>query len=155
MTVTVDKNAGTSIESLEAFHGHLGPFVVIGAKMGDEALARLRFKKHFGVEVTVECAAQPPQSCLLDGLQVATGATLGKKNIVFIDSPLVRVRIRDKETHRVLSFCLKTSFQEQLKQWRQKNETVTRQAELTFKMAGDEIFESEEFTEEISSQPKT
>jgi formylmethanofuran dehydrogenase subunit E len=150
MVATCKKeNSTTSLEALESFHGHLGPYVVIGAKMGDEAAARLGFKKHFGVRVAVECEDHPPQSCLVDGLQVATGATYGKRNIVLTNSPSIRVRIVDKETNRGLSFRLKAGFQEQMKKWREKKEDVTHQAELTCKMDGGEIFEIEEYTEEI------
>jgi len=61
-------------------HGHLGIYSVLGAKMG------LRAREVLGAgldELHVESFAgsQPPLSCLNDGLQVATGATLGHGTI--------------------------------------------------------------------------
>jgi formylmethanofuran dehydrogenase subunit E len=35
----------------------------------------------FGVEADINVEARPPRSCLVDGVQYATGCTLGKGNI--------------------------------------------------------------------------
>jgi inosine-uridine nucleoside N-ribohydrolase/formylmethanofuran dehydrogenase subunit E len=60
----------------DEFHGHLGVFSIVGAKMGIKA------RELFGVgpdmlEVTTYAGTKPPYSCLNDGIQVSTGATLG------------------------------------------------------------------------------
>lgn len=73
------------------FHGHLGPWIVIGAVAGRDARERLG-AGYWDVEVV--CWMPPdrqrqPWSCILDGLQVSTGATLGKQNIRFAYSPEV------------------------------------------------------------------
>ena len=61
------------------FHGHLGPSVVGGTRMGMIGLRAVAAKGYFDLEVTCEGPlAKPPQSCFLDGVQFATGATLGK-----------------------------------------------------------------------------
>lgn len=62
-------------------HTHLGIYSVVGAKMG------LRAREYFGVgldrlAVTSFAGRQPPISCLNDGIQVSTGATLGHGTIV-------------------------------------------------------------------------
>jgi pyrimidine-specific ribonucleoside hydrolase len=62
------------------FHTHLGIYSVIGAKMG------LKAREHFGVgldRLVVKSFAgrKPPVSCLTDGIQVSTGATLGHGTI--------------------------------------------------------------------------
>jgi pyrimidine-specific ribonucleoside hydrolase len=64
----------------DEFHGHLGVFSIIGAKMGIKA------RELFGVgadmlEVTTYAGTKPPYSCLNDGIQVSTGATLGMGTI--------------------------------------------------------------------------
>jgi inosine-uridine nucleoside N-ribohydrolase len=68
-------------EYLTAFHGHLGPYVVLGYRMGREALGELRSDGHFDLNVEVHSALKPPQSCLIDGVQLGSGCTLGKRNI--------------------------------------------------------------------------
>lgn len=62
------------------FHEHLGIYSIIGAKMG------LRAREYFNVgidELTISSLAgsNPPVSCLNDGLQGSTGATMGHGTI--------------------------------------------------------------------------
>jgi pyrimidine-specific ribonucleoside hydrolase len=61
-------------------HRHLGTFSILGAKMG------IRAREVLGAnldQLTVESWAgrKPPLSCFNDGLQVATGASLGRGTI--------------------------------------------------------------------------
>jgi pyrimidine-specific ribonucleoside hydrolase len=64
-------------------HRHLGAYSIVGAKMG------LRAREFFNValdELHVESHAglKPPLSCVNDGLQVATGASLGRGTITVL-----------------------------------------------------------------------
>jgi pyrimidine-specific ribonucleoside hydrolase len=64
----------------DEFHGHLGIYSIVGAKMGIFA------RDYFGVgidklEVLSLAGLKPPYSCLNDGLQVSTGSTLGRGTI--------------------------------------------------------------------------
>jgi pyrimidine-specific ribonucleoside hydrolase len=57
-------------------HHHLGLYSTIGVKMGIRALNY--FRAHPGdLDIVSYCGNQPPISCMNDGLQVATGSTLG------------------------------------------------------------------------------
>jgi hypothetical protein len=67
---------------LRTFHGHLGPYVVIGYRMGQLALEELRSDGHFGLSAEVHSILAPPHSCLIDGVQLGSGCTLGKRNIL-------------------------------------------------------------------------
>jgi pyrimidine-specific ribonucleoside hydrolase len=64
-------------------HGHLGVYSLIGAKMGVRALELLSVPAG-DVRVASAAGHEPPLSCLNDGLQVATGATLGQGTITII-----------------------------------------------------------------------
>lgn len=66
---------------LKMFHGHLGPYVMAGYRLGRAALTRLGANKYFRIRAEVWCPDRPPPSCALDGIQLATGCTLGKQNI--------------------------------------------------------------------------
>jgi len=66
---------------LKAFHGHLGPYVVLGWRMGRIALRSLDSEGHFGLRAEVHTVLEPPASCLIDGVQLSSGCTLGKRNI--------------------------------------------------------------------------
>ncbi|MCM8757779.1 MAG: formylmethanofuran dehydrogenase subunit E family protein, partial [Candidatus Omnitrophica bacterium] len=70
-----------SLKEAEKFHGHLGPWLVLGLLAGSLALKKLKSKKYFGIEVRVFGADRKPKSCLIDGLQLSSGATYGKGNI--------------------------------------------------------------------------
>lgn len=83
------------IDQLIQFHGHLGPYLVLGYRMGMIGLRETKTKKYFGLRVEVKCPAKPPERCLVDGLQFATGATYGKANICvtkFTDTITVLVK---------------------------------------------------------------
>ena len=99
-----DDQAGDvpELSDLAAFHGHLGPYAVLGARVGAYALQRLGAGKYFGMEAWITCAGAPPESCFLDGIQVATGCTLGKQNIHHEVGEGIRVRAVNKKTERQL-----------------------------------------------------
>jgi hypothetical protein len=81
------------------FHGHLGPSVVAGARMGMIGLRAVEAKGYFDVEVTCEGPfAKPPQACFLDGIQVATGATMGKRTLNWVQAEQIVVRVRNTRT---------------------------------------------------------
>jgi len=68
------------VEEGVRFHGHLGPFLILGLKAGLFANSMLG-KDYFKTFVTVETKPSPPFSCVVDGIQIATGCTMGKRNI--------------------------------------------------------------------------
>ena len=70
------------LEYAKRFHGHLGPFLVIGLRMGSLALEKLGNPDPVhSLEVLMELENKRPVSCLIDGIQVSSGCTLGKGNI--------------------------------------------------------------------------
>jgi len=90
------------IAILKAFHGHLGPYVFAGLRMGRYALEKLQADKHFGIEAEVSCPDTTPASCLLDGVQFSTGCTLGKRNIRHLVGEELLGRFRNRRTGEVL-----------------------------------------------------
>lgn len=57
-------------------HGHLGIYAIIGVKMGIFALETLKVNEG-DVRIISSAGIRPPVSCMNDGLQVSTCATLG------------------------------------------------------------------------------
>ncbi|WP_292410961.1 MULTISPECIES: formylmethanofuran dehydrogenase subunit E family protein [unclassified Methanoculleus] len=77
-----------SVADLAAFHGHLGPYIVLGYRIGK--YVRSNFcGDPFRMKARVHCAGTPPQSCLADGVQLGSGCTLGKRNIEIVPSETV------------------------------------------------------------------
>jgi formylmethanofuran dehydrogenase subunit E len=95
-------------ELLTDFHGHLGPYVVAGCRAGRYALKKLGADPHFGIEAEVCCPDCPPVSCFLDGVQFATGCTLGKRNIRHIVDETVRASFVRKDTGESIWLALNT-----------------------------------------------
>lgn len=94
-------------------HRHLGVYSIVGAKMG------LRAREILGAdldEVTVisYSGLKPPISCLNDGLQISTGATLGQGKIeVKTEQPRVKAEFFFK--NQKLTLTLKSEVIEMVK----------------------------------------
>ena len=65
-------------------HRHLGIYSIIGAKMGIRAREILHATLD-SLSVISYAGNQPPVSCFNDGLQVATGSSLGRGSITVLD----------------------------------------------------------------------
>lgn len=68
------------VKDVTEFHGHLGPFLVLGVKAGLLANSLLG-KDCFKTTAVVMTDPSPPSSCFVDGVQFTTGCTMGKGNI--------------------------------------------------------------------------
>ena len=94
------------------FHGHIGPFLAIGLRMGgmaNEVLGRDPME----MKAVVIVEARPPRSCVLDGIQYSTGCTMGKGNIVTSPSP-DEVAATFQMGQRTLKLQVKQAFIEQM-----------------------------------------
>nr|WP_230742267.1 formylmethanofuran dehydrogenase subunit E family protein [Methanocella sp. CWC-04] len=91
-----------SIEDLAAFHGHLGPYIVLGYRMGKYA-KRYFCNDPFHMNANVHCNGVPPQSCLVDGVQIGSGCTLGKRNIEITVSDSIKCEFVSDDKKVVLT----------------------------------------------------
>jgi len=96
------------------FHRHLGIYSILGAKMG--LYARDYFKADLD-ELLVESFAglKPPVSCLNDGLQVSTGATLGHGTITIVPSQPACPQARFTHDDQAITLTLKSKYWSQIK----------------------------------------
>lgn len=79
------------------FHGHGGPFMIVGLRMGLSALNHLDAKGWFSLDCVVKLNWAPPDSCVIDGIQSSTGCTMGKRNIRVDETDGVSARFSYKE----------------------------------------------------------
>jgi len=64
------------------FHGHLGPFVMLGIRLGLAGLRETGARNgKSNLHVTVTLENRIPLSCAVDGIQVVTGCTIGNKRL--------------------------------------------------------------------------
>jgi formylmethanofuran dehydrogenase subunit E len=77
---------GILVERAVEFHGHLGPFLVLGLRMGVTGLRELKVERgDRRLRVTAKLKDSIPFSCSVDGLQVATKCTIGNKKLTIVD----------------------------------------------------------------------
>jgi pyrimidine-specific ribonucleoside hydrolase len=99
------------------FHEHLGIYSILGAKMG----LRAREYFHVGIdELHIESFAgsTPPLSCMNDGLQVSTGATLGHGTISVADGsaiPSATFRFKDRKVTLTVKEEFRTRIRDEVK----------------------------------------
>lgn len=102
------------LKAAQKFHGHLGPWLILGLLAGELALKKLKAEKYFGLSVKVWGAARKPKSCLIDGLQLSSGATYGKGNIQKISGKKVRLLFCNLKTNKKITLFLKDSLVKEL-----------------------------------------
>lgn len=89
----------------EWFHGHYQPYIALGIRMGELAMNLLEAERH-ELRVTTRTGTKPTYSCMTDGLQLATGSTIGNGRLKVLeegtlaatfskDDRQLRVEVRD------------------------------------------------------------
>lgn len=75
------------LEEARKFHGHICPFLALGLRASEIALSKLNTVKAGVTETVMEdiIAFVEVNNCFSDGVQVATGCTLGNNSLVYID----------------------------------------------------------------------
>jgi formylmethanofuran dehydrogenase subunit E len=83
-----DRELESAICKAVELHGHLGPFVVIGVRMGNLAKNILKpdAKDVSGFLVTLTTPLAIPFTCAIDGIQATTNCTVGNQKLRIQDS---------------------------------------------------------------------
>ena len=68
-------------KKIKAFHGHLGPYVILGYRAGQ--IAKKILKEISKAEIFTR--KMPPDSCFIDGVQLSTGCTIGCGRLKLVD----------------------------------------------------------------------
>ena len=103
-TLTIDPrdvDLRAMIERGVLLHGHLGPYLVAGVRMGLLALRLLNSFGYFGLSAESEAGRTTPLSCLNDGVQIGSGCTAGKGNLHVIGDEGPRVCFTAEDGRRV------------------------------------------------------
>ena len=89
-----------TLKQIERFHGHLGPYAVIGYKMGEKA-NKLLGSDPFSKSAVVWAGSTPPMSCIIDGIQLSSGCTLGKGNLSVNSDGLPKARFTNNNGKQI------------------------------------------------------
>ena len=106
------------IEYARKLHGHVGPYVVIGLRMGAAAKKALNIGDEESTLLAAEVSVplRPPFSCLLDGVQVSTTCTVGNQRLQFKNARNVQAIFSSRKDARTVKITLAKQFREQLEQ---------------------------------------
>jgi formylmethanofuran dehydrogenase subunit E len=94
-----------ALSFLNRFHGHIGPYVVLGYRAGLIALRSLG-EDPFSKRAVSFTGSQPPVSCFTDGVQLGSCCTLGKGNIHVEDKAEARVRFEAMDGSKTVEIFL-------------------------------------------------
>jgi len=89
------------VERGTRLHGHLGPFLVAGIRMGLLALELMESSGYFGIRAESDAGFTTPLSCLSDGVQIGSGCTIGKGNLRVTSAGKPSVRFANEESRAV------------------------------------------------------
>ena len=126
-----------ALAKAKAFHGHLGPNVTLGLRMGRIIV------DHFGAEpftytITSYTGKAPPISCIIDGLQLATPCTVGSGKLQIAEGGEARV-IAEKDGRR-LEIRVRQEILERMKAEYDPNHEEVLPVEF-WSMKDEELFE--------------
>ena len=132
------------IEKAADFHGHLGPFLVLGVRMGLIGVRELGARgndEH--LRVTAMTRDSTPFSCIIDGIQVVTKCTIGNRKLKLIDSPEIAAEFELQEGDKVTVTVNPTTFNRLRGSLLSENippEEVCKLAQMVASMPEEELF---------------
>lgn len=94
-------------------HDHLGAYSILGAKMGLRATELLNAPLH-AMTVTSHSAAEPPVSCLNDGVIVATGSTPGRGLFTHAPGPDGSTQVLFAYNGREIKLAVKPEYEQKI-----------------------------------------
>jgi len=121
------------------FHGHGGPFMTVGLRMGLYALERLDCRGWFDVSCRAALRWRPPDSCVVDGIQSSTGCTMGKRNIEVVEGDGVSAVFASRE--RSVALTLRDGVLEKLRGGLDDEEATRELMGWLGEAAAEELFE--------------
>lgn len=68
------------LQDAKRFHGHLGPYLIVGMRMG-HFISAVFGDEPFSYRIHSSVGWKPPPSCVIDGLQITTPCTVGNSMI--------------------------------------------------------------------------
>jgi formylmethanofuran dehydrogenase subunit E len=110
-TMIRSKDLAGLLRHAETFHGHLCPFVALGVKAGQYAMAYLD-QENIGMEevvAIVEC-----NNCFTDGIQAVTGCTFGNNALIYKDLGKTAVTVARRQDGAAVRLVVHADFRERM-----------------------------------------
>ncbi len=106
-------NSAPALDQIAYVHGGAGPFAVAGYRMGERALKEMNLPRGtFTLDVVHKTPSEVQFSCIADGVQAATGVSVGKLNLKLEPATPQEVEtvIRDRKSGKTFVFHLNPDF---------------------------------------------
>ena len=114
-TQRVPKELTSLLEKAAEFHGHIGPFLTIGVRIGLIGLKKLSNGCNDKLTVEASLPLHVPFSCIIDGLQFTTHCTIGNQKLSVKDSDNIQVRFKKENEKKEVKITLNKSILEEMK----------------------------------------
>jgi formylmethanofuran dehydrogenase subunit E len=115
--VTHNTKVASLIEKAAELHGHLGPFLVLGVRMGEVAEKHLDLdnKNRRLLKTSIRTPLFPPFSCVIDGVQASTSCTIGNQRLKIEESAKeITARFKLPSSGRTVKISVKPEVVESL-----------------------------------------
>lgn len=127
-----------ALKKITEFHGHLGPYVVIGYRMGKIANKKLG-NNPFSKKSIVYTGTTPPLSCIIDGIQISSGCTTGKGNLNIKEDFIPKAFFSNNEGEKI-EICLLEPIRDEIDRIVNAKNMVSYSENL-FEKTDKELFE--------------
>jgi formylmethanofuran dehydrogenase subunit E len=121
------------------FHGHGGPFMTVGLRMGLFVLGHLDCKGWFDLSCRVALRWRSPDSCVIDGIQSSTGCTMGKRNIEAVEGDGISATFTSRG--RSVTLSLRKEVLDKVRSGLEDEEATRETMEWLGGAAAEELFE--------------
>jgi formylmethanofuran dehydrogenase subunit E len=114
--VQSEQELALTISNAQKLHGHLGPFLVLGVRMGMIAKKALNAvdEQQKSLKASVKVPLFPPFSCLLDGIQASTSCTIGNQRLTIENSEEICVNFTKQNAAGTVKITLTPEMAEEL-----------------------------------------
>lgn len=105
------------LRKAEEFHGHLGPFLVMGVRMGQICLEAFEREEHRNsLHVSLKVPFKVPYSCVVDGIQITTKCTVGNQKLKLKNAEEIEAKFEDSNSGRSIIVTPRPSILPMLKE---------------------------------------
>lgn len=131
----------SALEQVAYIHGAAGPFAVAGYRIGQRALKELGTpRSKFTLSVVHKTPMQVQWSCVADGVQAATGVSVGKLSLKLeeVSEDKMETIVSDRSTGKQFVFRLTASFSKRF--FNLPHDQLAHAGEEVLAMSDEDIF---------------
>ena len=137
-SVSCEEELWTETKDAEKLHGHLGPFLVMGVRMG---IVAKKTGKGSRLRATVKVPLLTPFSCVIDGIQSTTKCTIGNQKLKTENSPKdITVRFNLQDQNKIVAIRVNLLTVEELTNKISKHASMEELAWKVAKMPESQLF---------------